>query len=112
MARPTLPIMGTVIVDAKNSPTVEFNAWLQGVDQGTAPHSVGQREPLPPVAIVIARKPTIPFLKWLIWVDRSIISLGGQRQSLPMNGFAIVGMDHKATIPFFSWCRYVDKTLP
>lgn len=111
MARPGLPTFGTVFVDSKNSPTVEFNAWLQGVDTGTVPHGIGLRQPLPPVAIVIAHRPTIAFLKWLLWVDTSILSLGGQRQSLPKES-VIVGMDRKPTIPFFSWCRYVDKTLP
>lgn len=102
--------MGMAILDGENSATVQFNEWLQGVDDAVT--GVGRREPLPPGGILLARRPTIPFAKWLLWVDRSVLPLGGQRQSLPASNFALVGLDLKPTIPFFSWCRYVDKTLP
>jgi hypothetical protein len=111
MSRPALPTFGSVIVDTQNSPTIEFNAWLQGIDEATAPHGVGAREPLPPVAIVIARRPTIPFLKWLLWADRSIRPLATNPQSLPKET-PILGVDRKPTIPFYAWCHYVDLTLP
>jgi hypothetical protein len=114
VSRAALPVKSMAMVDVENNATVEFNEWLSGIDGSIAGGGlgIGRREPLPPGGIVVARAPTIPFAKWLLWVDRATVAIAARKAGLPPSNFPIVGVDLKATIPFYNWCRYVDRTVP
>lgn len=113
--RPSLPLAIFTLTDGENNATVAFNEWEQWADAKIVALAigVGKRAPLPPDAIIIARRATIPYAAWLQWVDRSVRTYGTppQRPPLPPSNLALVGVDRKCTIPFFSWLRYVDRVL-
>lgn len=115
MSKPSLPTMGDVLTDVENNATVSFNMWEGWADGRveTLAIGVGRRAPLPPGAIIMAARATLPYALWLGWIDRSAASFGSlaKRPPLPPSNFALVGVDRKATIPFFSWLRYVDQLL-
>jgi hypothetical protein len=115
MAHPSLPTPGDVLVDEENNATVPFNEWEGWVDGRVVALAIGigRRAPLPPGAIILARRPTLPYAMWLDWVNRSILGFGAVplRPPLPPSNFSIVGVDRKATIPFFVWLMYVDRLL-
>src|ERR1700676_5357313 len=115
MARPSLPTLGDVLIDAENNATVPFNQWEGWVDGRVVALAigVGQREPLPPGAIIMAAKPVVPFAKWLQYINRSAATFGTptKRPPLPPSNFALVGIDRKSTIPFWTWLSYVGVLL-
>lgn len=115
MPHPGLPSPAFVIVDAENNATVSFNMWEQWADGRVVALGIGAvgRAPLPPGAIVLGGRPTLPYAQWVGWIARSVATFGtpAQRPPLPPSNFPIVGVDRKATIPFFNWLRYVDGLL-
>lgn len=115
MVRPSLPTGLFVLIDDENNATVSFNIWEQWADGRVVALGLGvtNHPPLPPGAIIVGQRATVPYAAWLGWVDRSVRGFGApsQRASLPPFGLPLVGADKKATIPFYNWLRYVDGLL-
>lgn len=115
MTRPALPSAQFVLIDTENNATVSFNIWEGWVDGRIVALGLGatNHPPLPPGAIIVDRRPSIPYAAWLAWVNRSVATFGTptKRPPLPPSNFPLVGVDKKATIPFFVWLSYVDRLL-
>lgn len=115
MSRPALLSAVFPLIDVENNATISFNQWEGFIDDQvvTLAIGVGKRAPLPPGAIIIAARPTLPWAQWLGYVDRSAATFGTptKRPPLPPSNVQFIGVDRKATIPFFMWLQYIDKLL-
>jgi len=113
--RPALPSGQFALVDAEFNATVPFNEWESFIDGQIVSLAigVGRRYPLPPGAIVVGGRATVPYGQWLRYVNQSLSTFGSptKRAPLPPSNVQLMGADRKATVPFLMWLTYIDKLL-